>query len=238
MASLRSLASCIGLGSSFSVLGDYFGFARGVLPPDPTGADVSVSLLRQESRLQGDFLNLNMIAVGSDQFTDSDYIEIDYTIFRIRNIYHTVGLGIGRVQHWIIDTADANGLDSPTSRDDLEQLTQDWTVPNDGIDVFIPHNMMIPSNGGVLLGRSAVGGSCDKNSKGMTGSTGGLWGSEQTSRTLAHEVGHYLDLEHRNSQKDNLMCQSGQANSIRNSVLLTNGQGDDMDDHCSVRGGC
>jgi hypothetical protein len=238
MASLRSLASCIGLGGSFSVLRDYFGFARGVLPPDPTGADVTVSLLRQERRLQGDFLNLNIIAVGSDQFTDADYIEIDYSIFKIRNIYHTVGLGVGRVQHWIVSTADADGLDTPTSEDDLEQLTQDWTVDNDGIDFFIPHNMMIPSNGGTLLGLSPVGGPCDKDAKGMNGATGGLWGSEQTARTFAHEVGHYLDLSHRNNQQDNLMCQSGQANSIRDSVLLTSGQGDDMDDHCSVRGGC
>jgi hypothetical protein len=240
MASLRSLASCIGISStsSFSVLGDYFGFARGVLPPDPTGADVTVSLLRQEQRLQGDFLHINVIAVGSDQFTDNDYIEIDYSIFKIRNIYHTVGLGIGRVRHYIIPTADADGLDSPTSRDDLEELTANWTVNNSGIDFFVPHNMMIPSNGGVLLGRSAVDGPCDKDAKGMTGATGGLWGSEQTARTFAHEIGHYLSLEHRNSQPTNLMCQSGSASSIRNSVLLTSGQGDDMDDHCSVRGAC
>jgi hypothetical protein len=238
MASLRSLATCIGLPAGFSVLRDLFGFARGVLPPDPTGADVTVSLLRQMNRLDGDFLDLNVIAVGSDQFTDNDYIEIDYSIFKLRNIYHTVSLGVGRIQHWIVTTADADGLDSPTSEDDLEQLTQDWTVDNDGIDLFIPHNMNVPSNGGTLLGLSAVGGSCDKDSKGMSGATCGLWGSEQTARTFAHELGHYVGLRHRNSQPNNLMCQSGQANSIRNSVLLTSGQGDDMDDHCSVGSPC
>jgi hypothetical protein len=238
MASLRSMASCIAIIDSFSVLSDYFGFVRGTLPPDPTGAEVTVSLLRQEQRLQGDFLDINIIAVGSDQFTDSDFIEIDYSIFKIRNIYHTVGLGIGRVLHWTITTADADGLDSPNSTDDLEQLTADWTVNNGGIDFFIPHNMNIPSGMGVLLGRSPVGGPCAKNSKGMTGAISGLWGSEQTARTVAHEIGHYLDLSHRNSQPENLMCQSGQASSIRDSVQLTSGQGNDMDDHCSVRGGC
>ena len=238
MASLRSLASCIGIGASFSVLRDYFGFSRGTLPPDPTGADVSVSLLRQERRLQGDFLHINVIAVGSDQFTDGDYIEIDYSIFKIRNIYHTVGLGVGRVRHYIIPTADADGLDSPTSTDDLEELTANWTVNNSGIDLFVPHNMNIPSGNGILLGRSAVDGPCNKDAKGMTGAVTGLWGSEQTARTFAHEIGHYLSLGHRNSQPDNLMCQSGSANSTRDSVLLTNGQGDDMDDHCSVRGPC
>ncbi len=238
MASLRALAGCIGIDQNLSVLRDFFGFARGQLPPDPTGADVAVSLKRQFQRLDGDHFQLNVIAVGSDQFTDNDYIEIDYSIFRLRNIYNPVALGVGRIQHWIITTDEADGLDTPTSRGDLEQLTEDWTVPNDGIDLFIPHNMSIPSNGGTLLGRSAVDGPCDKDDKGLSGACCGLWGSEQTSRTFAHELGHYLSLEHRNGSPDNLMCQSGKANSTRDSVDLTSGQGDDMDDHCSVDGGC
>ena len=238
MASLRALAGCIGIADNFSVLRDFLGFARGQLPPDPTGADVVVSLKRQFDRLDGDHFHLNVIAVGSDQFTDNDYIEIDYSIFKLRNIYHTVSLGVGRIQHWIVTTDDADGLDTPTSEDDLEQLTEDWTVPNDGIDLFIPHNMSVPSNGGILLGLSAVDGPCDKDAKDMNGATCGLWGSEQTARTFAHELGHYLGLSHRNNQPDNLMCQSSKANSTRNSVLLTSGQGNTVDDHCSVDEGC
>jgi len=238
VASIATLASCIGVGAPFSVLGDFFGFARAQLAPDPTGATVQVSLLHQAQRLEGDHFHLNVIAVGSDQFTDGDYQEIDYSIYKLRNIYDQVSLGVGRIQHWIVSTADANGLDMPTSEDDLEQLTEDWTVPNDAIDMFIPHNMSVSSNGGSVLGLSPEGGPCDKDAKGMTGSTCGLWGSEQTARSFAHELGHYLGLGHRNDDHDNLMCQSSFANSIRDSVELTADQGDTMDGHCFVQGGC
>jgi hypothetical protein len=104
--------------------------------------------------------------------------------------------------------------------------------------MFVPHNMNIPSNGGSILGQAPEGGPCDKDDKDMNGATVGLFGSEQTARSFAHELGHYLGLGHRNNQPDNLMCQSGQANSIRNSTQLTNGQGNTMKNHCFVKGGC
>lgn len=245
-ASIRDLAGCVGISGPFSILGDFFGFARRRLPPDPTGVRVEVSLKEQITRLRGVHSNLNVIAVGSDQFTDNDFIEIDYSIFKLRNVYRPVGVGIGRIQHWVVSTAAANGLDTPTTTGDLEDLTQDWTVPNDGIDLFIPHNMSVPSNGGQLLGRSAIDGPCDKDAKGMNGATCGLWGSEQTARTFAHELGHYLGLSHNHgdtcptgtTERNNLMAQSRCAISTRNSVLLTSSQGGNMDDHCSIRAGC
>jgi hypothetical protein len=245
-ASIRALASCVGISGPFSILGDFFGFSRRRLPPDPTGARVEVSLTEQITRLRGPHSNLNVIAVGSDQFTDNDFIEIDYSIFKLRNVYRPVGVGIGRVQHWVVSTADAGGLDTPTTDGDLEDLTQDWTVPNDGIDMFVPHNMSVPSNGGTTLGMSPIDGPCDKDAKGMNGATCGLWGSEQTARTFAHELGHYLGLSHNHgdtcptttAERNNLMAQSRCALSPRNSVLLTSSQGDNMDDHCSIRAGC
>jgi reprolysin-like metallo-peptidase family M12B len=245
-ASLRALASCIGITGPFSVLSDFYGFRRRRLPPDPTGVRVQVSLKDQIGLLRGRHFNLNVITVGSDQFTDADHIEIDYGLFKLRNVYRPVSLGVGRILHWIIPTTDAAGLDSPTTEGELEDLTADWTVRNDGIDLFIPHNMAIPSNGGMILGKSAIDGPCDKDAKGMTGSTCGLWGSEQTARTMAHELGHYLGLSHNHGDacptttaaQNNLMAQSRCALSVRNSVLLTASQGTDMRDHCSTKGGC
>jgi len=245
-ASRRALAGCIGVTGPFSVLGDFFGFARRRLPPDPTGVRVEVSLKEQVARLRGAHLHLNVIAVGSDQFTDADYQEIDYSIFKLRNVYRPVNVGVGRIKHWVISTADADGLDSPTTEGQLEDLTRAWTVRNDGVDLFVPHNMAIPSNGGMILGKSAVGGPCDKDAKGFSGATCGLWGSEQTARTFAHELGHYIGLSHNHgadcptgtTARNNLMAQSRCAVSTRGSVLLTATQGNTMDDHCSIKSGC
>jgi len=162
-------------------------------------------------------------------------------IYKMRNIYHQRSLGVGRVRHYVISVADADGLDAPTSKSQLEDLTDRWEVDNNGVDLFIPHDMNIPSGAGILLGRSPNPGPCmsdGKDQKGPDSPVSGLWMSDQLARTSTHEVGHYLDLDHKNSWGDNLMCQSGSANSIRDSVDLTGSQGNEARDHCMVWNGC
>ena len=94
------------------------------MPPDPVTGRVSVSLRTQLDQLGGRHIHLNVIATGSDNFTDADNIEVDYAIFKLRNVYRQVGLGVGRVQHWAISVADANGLDAPTEEGQLQELTE------------------------------------------------------------------------------------------------------------------
>ena len=239
MASIRQLAACIGLPINLSVLGDFLGFFRRTLPPDPTGVRVTVSLLRQARLLKGPHFNLNVIAIGVENFTDAEDIQTDYSVFKIRNIYAQVGVGVGRIKYFQVTVADANGLDAPTTEDQLEEIGHKWVVNNDALDVATPFAMNVASNGGVTLGLSPQPGPCvDKDNKGMNGSVVGLFGSEQTARTFAHEVGHNLGLGHQNDHPANLMCQSGVASSIRNSVNLTNDQGDDIKDHCLMKSGC
>src|SRR5262249_1170742 len=149
--------------------------------------------------------------------------ELDLSVITLRDIYAKEGVGVGRVLHFGVLTSDAGGLDTPTRRADLRQMTQNWTVDNDGIDVFIPHNFSV----GLLLGLSAIGGTCDNKDKatGLSGSTVGLWGTAcgprnaQTGRTLAHELGHYLGLFHKNGQPTNLMCQTAKASNTCSSTL-------------------
>jgi hypothetical protein len=218
------------------VLGDYFGMFRRRPPTDPVTGSVTLSVKTQAQRVRGRHVHLNVIRVGIDQFTAAQLDRIDYAIFKTRNIYASVSLGVGRVQHWDVSTADSNGRDDLGSEDEAEDLTQEWSVPNNGIDVFVVRNISDTD----FVGISPVDGPCDKNAKGMNGAIGGEVNrtDDPFARSFAHEVGHYLGLSHENDQRDNLMCQSSRANSLRDSVLLTAGQGSNMRDHCAVRPGC
>lgn len=239
MVSLRQVAACIGVTGSFSVLGGFYGFFLGRVPTDPTGAAVNLSLLLQIKRLQNPHFHLDVSAVGSDNFTDADNGAVDYSLFKIRNIYAQVGVGVGRVVHHRITSANAQGLDVITSEDQMETLSDTFSLDGDSINVLIPAMMSVPSDGGSILGKSPVGGPCEeKDDKGMNGSVVGPWDSEQMARTMAHEVGHYLDLDHRNDDPDNLMCQTSHANSVRDSVLLDSDQEEEIKEHCLMQPGC
>lgn len=234
--SLKASARCIGLSGRVSVLGDYFGLFQRTPPTDPVTGVVTLSVTQQAQALRGRHVHLNVIRVGIDQFTAAQLGRIDYAIFKTRNIYRAVSLGIGRVQHWDVRTADANGRDDLGSEDEAEDLTQEWSVPNDGIDVFVVRNISDPD----YVGISPQDGPCNKNAKGMNGLIGGEVGrtDDRFARTFAHELGHYLGLGHENSRPENLMCQSDKASSIRDSVALTSGQGSNVRDHCATRAGC
>ena len=239
LVSLRNIAACIGVSGNFSVLRDFYGFFLGRVPEDPTGVEITLSLLEQINRLHQPHFHLDVTAVGSDNFSDAMNNSVDYSIFKIRNIYAQVGIGVGRVVHRRVLAANAQGLDVITSDGDVEAITDTFAVDGDSINVFIPVSMNVPSDTGTLLGRSANPGPCEeKDDKGLNGSVTGPWASEQMARTMAHEVGHYLDLEHRNSEPDNLMCQSSGANSTRDSILLDSDQEDEIKRHCLMQPGC
>jgi hypothetical protein len=260
VASVRSKMACIGVDTSgdVSVLFHLFGFIRARVPTDPdTSVTSQVSVLDQVSDVGGTYLNLNVIRVGFDarppSSADDDLEKLDYAVYKTRNVYQQVSLGVGRVEHYFIDQADAGGRDDLGSTDEADQLSDEWSVPNDGIDCFVVRNISASD----FVGISPVGGSCDKGSK-DDGLIGGEInrGYDAFARTFAHEVGHYVGLSHNHSGgtgctncpasdagKSNLMAQtrcttcSGGAG-VRDSTLLTSGQGSTMRGHCATKDDC
>jgi hypothetical protein len=167
--------------------------------------------------------SINVIRVGSDRFTATNNNTIAAAVGTTRTIYASVGLTLLRVQWYNITTAQARGREIIDSDGEASALTDEWTVPNNAIDVFFVRSYL-----SATIGISPVFGPCDKNAKGMDGVVLELWGSD-TGLALAHELGHYLGLWHHDSEPSNLMYPS-----VPNGGLLTSGQGWIVGAHCFV----
>lgn len=247
--SVRQAMSAMDLAGAgnLSVMRDVLGFWRGTAPTDPdTGSPVEVSLSEAFVALERPHVHLNLIEVGFDAAgvgnLDAVDDKVDYAVHRTRRIYATVGLGLGRVSYYWIGVAQANGYDDLGSESEADDLSDDWSVSNDGVDMFLVANISDTD----FVGISPVPGDCDKGDK-SDGLIGGEVGREAEgfSRTAAHELGHFLDLSHNHGDtcptattaRENLMAQTKCCVTTRSSVLLTSSQGTTMRGRCQVRAG-
>jgi hypothetical protein len=136
-------------------------------------------------------LDVNIILVGVENFSSAQRTQVSASLAIARSIFSNGGLQIRNVEFYEISSAQAGANETIDSQAEAEDLTWDWTVPNNALDLFVVRVM----NG--ADGWSAVKGSCDKNVKGMTGSVVSLNGTTANSgNTFAHEMGHYLGLNH------------------------------------------
>lgn len=115
-------------------------------------------------------------------------------------------------------------------------LTNAYSGPNDGIDVFWVQDV---TDAG---GWSNSSGPCNKDAKGRTGAVLQVGNSDDFAGILlAHEVGHYLTLRHADTIT-NLMGVDSNNDGIgeldNNSRDLTQSQADDMHDSCWARPPC
>jgi hypothetical protein len=241
MVSLRRMAQCLGLSGTLSVVSSFLGYQTQF-------SGRNVSLLRQVQLLQNRYINLNIIRVGFDNFLAADDVAIDNAIQTTRNIYATVNLGVGRIDYYDISVAASNGRDVINNDAEARSLTGEWSVPNASLDVFFVLNSWPASPSFVTLGLSEVNGSCNKDGSGMTGSVISIRGTPRT--TLPHELGHYLGLSHVcNLGASPTSCNSGTCQPAHTSSLmhpcttaatvnLSNSEGQTMNAHCFVNGGC
>ncbi|MCF6256622.1 MAG: hypothetical protein L3J98_00995 [Gammaproteobacteria bacterium] len=230
MTSIRAVAeNCLDLSGSFSVRRDVYGYIWGTMNRD-------LSLKNHMELIQGPSCNLCLFLVGhepdfSGEFTPADTQRMQAAIDVARGIYAQENFGIRKLYWRYIPSSEAGGY-TVVDGSEATDLTEDYSGPNDGLDVFFVTDITD------AWGWSKVDGSCDKDAKGRTGSVMELRNNDlMTGILLGHEVGHYLGLRHA-GDITNLMGDDADGNGIGSinatSLNLTNDQGNTMKDHCSV----
>jgi len=221
MDSLRFFQSGLKLPGFRSVLNDFFGMFQ-------VPAGETISLRQQMRRLRRPHIvHINIIRVAFDALTPAEREdaerELDVIVLRTRQIFDQIQIGIGRVQHWVINSAQAGGFGDIGSDGEADDICGHFSVDNDGIDAFV-----VLTYAGTTMGSSRSPGACDKDGK----SSGIVVevqqaGHELTATAFAHEIGHYLGYDSHSSDQNNLMSHSGARG-------LTESQGETMRCHCFV----
>jgi hypothetical protein len=253
--SLRTVAqNCLGLTPPFSVNRDVYGYiftdtdgsmfgtlqSSDTLPGTNTATERS--LTRHLQTISARATDIVAIFVGhrndfSGTFSRDDATKVQYAIQVMRDIYAQQNVGVRRINWQHIPEDDVGAYADITNRAEAEDLTDDWSGPPGGIDVFFVQSI------GDAGGWSNVDGPCDKDSSDdLTGAVLEVSGSRRfTGILLAHEFGHYLGLEHFTTIT-NVMGVDSNSDGIgeldNTSTGLTTGQGTTMTGHCSVHGPC
>ena len=219
MKRLGAAAKCIGLSGRFGVVADFFGHR--------TKAAKQLGVAAQMRLLAGPHIALNLIR--TDAFDIGLQQEIDFGLKTMRRIYASVNIGVGRVRRYVVPP----GHEVIPGHDEAVELWEEYSVPNDGIDVFLVR--VIP---GGVNGISPTGGTCDKDSKDDSGCVIDMQdGSDgvgfSLGQLIAHEVGHYVGLPHEEDLPDNLMYPQ-----VPNGGRLYGGQGGSMVLHCAIEPAC
>jgi hypothetical protein len=220
--SVKQALACIGRVPDSSIVRDLFGYA--VVPKE-------LSTRTQLGLLEGKHYHVNVIQVAPEDFPSWATRQICYALQFTRDIFGGVGIGIGRVNWYHVTSAQAGSKAVIDSEAEASDLTSDWTVPNDGLDLFVVRLI----NG--ADGWSAVNGSCNKDAgKQMTGSVVEIYldNDDYAGNGFAHEMGHYLGLDHV-ADSGNFIGGNGASDSWTG---IFSWQGDEMKKHCFMKNGC
>jgi hypothetical protein len=103
-------------------------------------------------------VNVNLIYVGWENFTDDDKRLVNDVAVFARQVFRQVGFDLVGFLAYSISVADAQGYVYIDQEVEAEWLTSEWSLPGDGIDVFLVKGFVGPP-----AGLSPVNGPCNKN---------------------------------------------------------------------------
>lgn len=238
--SVKSIAaSCLDRYPPLSIKRHVFGYIHGPIDRD-------LSLKTHLDCIRGTAFNLSIFLVGHEPdyagwFTQEEAGQCQHAIDVMRGLYALVGLGVRKLYWRYIPVDEATGYFSVNAAEATD-LTEQFSGPNDGIDVFYVN---VVSDAG---GWSNESGPCDKDAKGRTGAVIEIvtpvspGNNDFAGILLAHEVGHYLGLPHADDIT-NIMGDDSDGDGIGSinstSVKLTASQGTTMRSKaCFVHGSC
>lgn len=165
-------------------------------------------------------VDVNIIRVADENFSSSERTQIFNALRNnASSIYQSQDFDIGTIRTFTISTAQAGSKATINSNGEAEDLTGDWTVDNQAIDMFV-----VDLYTGSVAGLSPRPGPCNKDAKGMNGAVV-EWLENQalTGVIMAHELGHYLGLPHTSSTNNLMNPTVGTSNTV-----LTTSQGNTM----------
>ncbi len=165
---------------------------------------------------------VNLIAVSGDSWTNVQWNMLVNGFAGAAQILKQVGIRLREADRFYVPTAAAGGYPTIDSNGEAEDLTEDWTVQNFAIDLFC-----VPVYVGSVAGLSPVNGSCDKDTKGMNGVV--VERVDPLNVIIAHELGHYMGLEHLNIASNFMNEIAVGANTV-----ATAEQGAKMKEHCFI----
>lgn len=174
------------------------------------------------------FLDINLVLVGDEDFTDTDKKNLASAMSFARGIYNKLDPRLRiRVQTHGISKSRAQSYTVIDSSAEAQDLTELITIENDRMDVFVVRVM----NG--ADGWSPINGVCGRENKKKkemwTGCVVSLNGTvDNIGNTIAHEMGHYLGLDHLNEAGSFIRSNSNSNTGIHQ------WQGNVMYKHCNV----